>query len=321
MDIRDLRYFIACAELGQLHRAAERVGRSQPALSKSLARLESELGARLFHREGRGIRLTSVGETLLIHARRLSHGMQEAQRDVAQSARGEIGHVRIGSSPTMAEWLLPGLFARILDDAPELTFSVTIGLGEALRRGLREGSLDLAAAPVTGSDIPEFAVDIICDDTVVVAGRRGHPLSGRSIAPADLAAFKWMLPGEPLASTAWLRQAFQSRNLPQPVVQVEVGTKILLRGVVGRTDLLTFLSVRDLCEVSERDVDALKPIDCRELRLERQFGLLCPAGGYLSSGAARFAALLRSDAAALLQPLSNPITKTYRSRKRRSLPQ
>lgn len=318
MDIRDLRYFIACAELGQLHRAADRVGRSQPALSKSLARLESELGAKLFHRDGRGIRLTSVGETLLAHARRLSHGMQEARREVEQSAKGEIGHVRLGSSPTMAEWLLPGLFARILSDAPELTFSVTIGLGEALRRGLREGSLDLAVAPMAGGDGPEFITDGLCEDMVVVVGRRGHPLSGRRVTPADLAAAKWMLPGEPLASTAWLRRTFQSHNLPPPTVQVEVGAKMLLRGVVGRTDLLTFLSRRDL---NDRDGAPLVEIRCRELVLERQFGLLSPAGGYLSSAAARLAALLQLEAAAMLSPSDPAITSAYRSRKKRNLPE
>jgi DNA-binding transcriptional LysR family regulator len=319
VDIRDLRYFIACAELGQLHRAADRVGRSQPALSKSLARLESELGAKLFHREGRGIRLTSVGETLLAHARRLSHGMQEARRDVAQSARGEIGHVRLGSSPTMAEWLLPGLFARILADAPELTFSVTIGLGDTLRRGLRDGSLDLAVAPVTGGDAPEFTVDRLCEDTVVVAGRQGHKLAGRPVAPAGLVGTKWMLPAEPLASTAWLRRAFQSHNLPPPAVQVEVGAKMLLRGVVGRTNLLTFLSLRDL---GDRDGDALVQIQCPELVLQRQFGLLSPAnGGYLPSAAVRLAALLRSEATVMLRHPGQAITNAHRLGKRRNLPE
>ncbi len=317
MDVRDLRYFIAAAELGQLHRAADRVGRSQPALSKAVARLERDVGAPLFHRSGRGLRLTSVGETLLVHARRLSLGLHEALRDAAQTARGETGHVRLGSSPTMADWLLPGLFARILADAPDLTFAVTVGLGDALRKGLRDGSLDLAVAPLTGGDAPEFAVEPVADDVLVVAARPEHPLARRRLIQIEaLARAKWMLPAETLASTLWLRRAFAQAGLPEPAVQVEVSAKALLRRVLGQTDLLTFLSRRDL---GSDPGTALVEIGCPNLVMHRQFGLLRERSGFLPSAAARFAAVLRDEAARLSRPAS-AITFGDRSGKRRNLP-
>ncbi|WP_158747786.1 LysR family transcriptional regulator [Acidisphaera sp. L21] len=315
MDVRDLRYFTACAELGQLRLAADRVGRSQPALSKSIARLEAELGVKLFHREGRGVRLTAVGETLLTHAYRLSNGVAEALGEVAQTARGETGHIRLGSSPTMAEWLLPDLFARLLVAAPELTFAVTIGLGDALRKGLRDGALDLAVAPLTGADKAEFAAWPIVEDILVVAGRIGHPLSGRRITPEALTAAKWMLPAAGLASTAWLRRALVSRNLPEPALQVEVSAKTLLRGVVARTDLLTFLSRRDL----HGDGALLVELDCPDLRLSRQFGLLRRPGGYMSPAAGRMAALLLEQVGAPPRHGQAAITSSHRSRKRSDL--
>ena len=312
MDIRDLRYFIAAAELGQLHRAADRIGRSQPALSKSIAKLEAELGARLFHRSGRGITLTSVGATLLQHARRLSQGMQEALRDTAQTARGETGHVRLGCSPTMADWVLPGVIATLVADAPELTVSVTIGLGETLRKGLRDGLLDLALAPITVGDQPEFAVEPVSHDTLVVAARPGHPLAARRrLTPTDLHGQKWMMPGEALASTVWLRQTLVARGLPEPQVQVEVNAKTMLRRALARTDLLTFLSRRDL----EGDPQGrLCELQCPDLVMHRQFGLLRDASGYLPAAAARLAALVPRAAT------DSGITKGDRTRTRRNLP-
>lgn len=295
MDVRDLRYFIAAAELGQLHRAADRVGRSQPALSKSIARLEHEIGAKLFHRGARGIKLTSVGETLLSHARRLSQGLHEAMQEVAHTARGETGHVRLGSSPTMADWLLPEMFHRLLTEAPDLTFSVTIGLGDVLRKGLRDGTLDFAVAPVAATDVPEFAVDILLDDVLAVAVRPDHPLARiRALTPTQLVASRWMLPAEELASSLWLRRMFAAQGLPEPTVQVEVNAKTMLRRVLARTDLLTFLSRRDL----EGDGTApLVEVDCPDLVMRRQFGLLRDASGYLPSAALRVAAMLRAQAA------------------------
>jgi len=317
VDVRDLRYFIAAAELGQLHRAADRVGRSQPALSKSIARLERDVGARLFHRAGRGIRLTSAGETLLAHARRLSQGLQEALRDAAETARGETGHVRLGSSPTMADWLLPDVFRRMLGEAPRLTFSVSIGLGDALRKGLRDGTLDLVVAPIAPADAPEFAVENLLDDVLVVAARPAHPLARRrKVALAQLSDFRWMLPPEALASTLWLRGVFASHALPEPAVQVEVSAKTLLRRVLARTDLLTFLSRRDL---GGDPTAALVEIDCPDLVMSRQFGMLSDASGYLPAAAARFATVLRAEARKTLKSARAPIASGNRLRKRRNL--
>jgi DNA-binding transcriptional LysR family regulator len=100
MDAGDLRYFIAAAETGHLQQAAERVGRSQPALSKCIRRLEAEIGARLFEPSWRSLKLTEVGQVLLIRARGLVQDMQDTGREVGDMARGEAGYVRLGSGPT-----------------------------------------------------------------------------------------------------------------------------------------------------------------------------------------------------------------------------
>jgi DNA-binding transcriptional LysR family regulator len=296
MDARDLRYFIAAAETGHLHRAAERVGRSQPALSKCIRRLETEIGARLFEPLGRGLKLTQVGHALLLRARGIVLEMQDTLREITDVARGEAGHVRLGSGPTTAEWLLPELFRRLLIEAPGLTFQVATGLGDVLRQGLREGRLDLAITPLVDGDAGEFDAFPLAEDVVVVAARIGHPLDRPGLEVADLAAFSWLLPAASLASTAWLLRTLQSSGVPGPRIQIEADTVIMLRRIVSQTDLLTFLSRRDLAHGVGM---ALRELDLPGIRLQRCVGSLLVRNRYSSPAVNRVTATLRDCAYSL----------------------
>lgn len=290
MDTRDLRYFIAAAESGHLHQAAERIGRSQPALSKCIRRLETEIGARLFEPSGRGIRLTSVGYALLPRARRLVQGMHDTVREITDMAQGVAGHVRLGSGPTTAEWLLPGLFRRLLPEAPDLTLEVKTGLGDVLRQALREGRLDLAITPTAPDDALEFESLAIANDTMVVAVRRGHPLDRPCVQPADLVPYAWLLPSGALASTRWLMQRSQLLGAAKPRIQVEADTVIMLRRVVSQTDLLTFLSRRDL---AHGEGLALRELALADFTLHRAIGALSMRGRHASPAMVRVVDLLR----------------------------
>jgi DNA-binding transcriptional LysR family regulator len=200
--------------------------------------------------------------------------------------------VRLGSGPTTAEWLLPGLLHRLLSESPGLTLEVKTGLGDVLRQGMREGRLDLAITPLAADDGAEFDSVAITDDTMVVAVRGGHPLDRSGVRPADLAAFGWLLPAASLASTHWLLQRLQALGVAKPRIQVEADTVIMLRRAVSRTGLLTFLSRRDL---AHGDGITLRALDMPELMLHRQFGTLSLRGRYPSPAVARIAALLKEE--------------------------
>ena len=293
MDTRDLRYFIAAAEAGNLHQAAERIGRSQHALSKCIRRLEAEIGARLFEPEGRGIKLTQMGHVLLLRASALVDGLRDTVREITDMARGEAGHIRLGSGPTTAEWLLPRLLQRLLTTSPGLTFQVTTGLGDVLRQALRDGRLDLALTPLTDNDHAEFESFAIAEDRMVVAVRIGHPLDRMGLQPTDLAPFGWLLPAATLPSTTWLLRTLQSAGVPGPRIQVEADTVMMLRRVVGTTDLLTFLSQRDL---AHGDGLTLRQLCVPDLTLHRHIGALSMRNRYAPPAISRVLAMLRDDA-------------------------
>jgi DNA-binding transcriptional LysR family regulator len=147
MDLRDLAYFEVIADLGHMGRAADKLGRTQPALTKCIQRLEEAVGADLFERTGRGITLTRVGEVLLLRARRMRAAMEECLREVSDFAVGSAGHVRIGCGATMGEYLLPQVCRALIDDSPGVTIEVHIAMSGVLRTALRDGTLDFAIGP------------------------------------------------------------------------------------------------------------------------------------------------------------------------------
>ena len=83
MELRTVDYFLAAAEQGSLRGAAQRLGVTQPALTKAIRRLEDEAGVVLFDRKARGVSLTVYGEAMLRHARNLRASLRDAQEEIA----------------------------------------------------------------------------------------------------------------------------------------------------------------------------------------------------------------------------------------------
>ena len=197
MDLRDLSFFEVIADLGHLGRAAERLGRTQPAPTKCIQRLEASVGAELFARSGRGLVLTQVGEILLARARTMRTAMDEAIREVSEFAAGTAGHVRIGTGATMAEYLLPQVCRLLIAVAPGVTVDLRIGMSGVLRTSLRGGDLDVVIGPVLTRDFEEFTPETFGADEVVAMAEKGHPLCGRRLEIEELATGNGCCPPGP----------------------------------------------------------------------------------------------------------------------------
>lgn len=296
LHLRDLRFFETVADLGHLGRAAQQVGRSQPALSKCIQRLEDLVGSPLFERAGRGIRLTPVGEVLLARCRLLRTASDEVVREVRDFAQGSAGHVTVGSGPIAAEHLVPALCRAVLADAPRVKVDVVVGPSFELRSQLREGRLDLLVGLAVDSD-PELVSHALVEDVVVVAASRGHPVfRRRALDLPTLLEYGWALPSAHIPSRQWLDLAFSARGLPPPDVKLESGSIALLPRMVERTELLTFVSRHTLA--LERGV-ALRELRLEATTLRRNLGVTHRRAGYLSPAAQRVLKLLRQRGKAL----------------------
>src|SRR6266853_2073871 len=107
MELHQLRYFCAVAETGSFSRAAEQSHVSQPSLSQQILKLEDELGARLFDRLGRSVRLTELGKTFLPRAHAVLRELEAAKGDVVEGKEFIGGPIAVGVLPTVAPYLLP----------------------------------------------------------------------------------------------------------------------------------------------------------------------------------------------------------------------
>lgn len=290
MDLRDLTYFQTIAELGHLGRAAEKLNRSQPALSKSVQRLEESLGTRLFQRDGRGIKLTDVGALLLVRGKQLQLDIAQTEREVRDFASGLVGNIRLGCAASMAEHLLPQLASALLERAPELTLKLTIGQDDVLKESLMAGRLDAIICTLIVDDSRYRSYPILQDEAVVVASA-DHPVFDSPIALKDLCQYRWVLGGPTVTARRWIDNVFVQRQLPPPQVQIETNSISLLPRLIAQTRLLSF-AARETLEHG-LGTSWLREVPLAETTMSRTVAVAVRAEGYLPPAVGAMVELLR----------------------------
>src|SRR6185436_19518971 len=115
IGLRDIEYFAVVAEHRHVGRAAEALGLSQPALSRSLTRLERSLETKLFTRTPKGVELTVVGTAFLSHAQRLRLSLDENEHEVHDPTKGRAAQLRVGANSHPVEHVLPATIETLLD--------------------------------------------------------------------------------------------------------------------------------------------------------------------------------------------------------------
>jgi DNA-binding transcriptional LysR family regulator len=295
VDFRDLKYFEVIATEGNLARAAERLHRTQPALTKCIDRLEEDLGAKLFEKDGRGMRLTAAGEVLVRRTRQMAIMVEETAREMQDYAGGLQGKVRIGCLPTLAEHMMPRVFEQLLLEAPAISVNLTVAMNDNLLASLRDGELDLAVGPVLDND-PDIMCEQIAEDTMVVMASENHPIFDAPCTLAGLLDYKWMLPARTVASRQWLDQTFERHGLPRPQVQIEPNVLNAILPILEKTSLLGFVTRFNLVSRRARVREVMVP----ETQMKRRLGLSYRKSGYLSPAAVRIADILRAHGKELL---------------------
>ncbi len=176
-----MRYVIAVAETNSFTRAAERCLVVQSALSHQIARLERELGARLFERTSRRVRLTAAGEAFLPSARQCLDAAERAGAEVS-AAVGEIrGRLTVGVIPTVAAVDVPAALQTFHRRYPHVRIGLRVGGSEYLVEQVKDSAIEVAFLGLSVSDRPEGVgtCELGRDDLVAVVAP-GHPLADAS---------------------------------------------------------------------------------------------------------------------------------------------
>jgi len=193
MEIHQLRYFCAVAETSSFSRAAVQTHVSQPSLSQQILKLEDELGARLFDRLGRTVRLTELGKTFLPRARAVLRELEAAKGDVNERKDSIGGSICIGVIPTIAPYLLPPHLTFFTRQFPQARLAVVEEITPVLLERLRASSVDIAilALPIRGNEFETFP---LFTERLFAALPKGHKLARHSsLSLKDLRAEPFLL--------------------------------------------------------------------------------------------------------------------------------
>jgi len=186
MEFHQLRYVCAIADTGNFSRAAERCQIAQPSLSQQVLKLEGDLGAKLFDRLGRSVRLTEVGRAFIPHARAILEQMDAARASVSHKNADFRGSVAVGVIPTVTPYLIPSYTAAFAKKYPDAKLRIVEETTSILVEGLRNLSIDVAvlALPLRHKDLELFPIRT---EPLFVVMRRDHPrASADSLALKDL---------------------------------------------------------------------------------------------------------------------------------------
>lgn len=177
MEFHQLRYVCAVAETSSFSRAAERCEIAQPSLSQQVLKLEEDLGARLFDRLGRSVRLTEAGRAFVPYARSILEQMEAARSSVADKKADLRGSVVVGVIPTIAPYLMPRYTAAFAKKYPDAKLRILEKTTPLLVEGLRDLSIDLAilALPLRHKDLECFP---LCTEPLFAVLPKEHPRAG-----------------------------------------------------------------------------------------------------------------------------------------------
>jgi DNA-binding transcriptional LysR family regulator len=194
LELRHLRYFCALADAGTFAKAAQHLHISQSAISEQIADLEREIGGALLDRSQRRTRLTPQGLLFLDEARKILLASDRAVDMTRRSIKGEMGTLSIGFFP----WGTRGFFARIIREHRKLYPEVRLSLYEMLAwmqlDALMAGKIDIGfTRPLEPPFNQTLRDELLFHEPVVVALPRDHPLAGRSVDVAALAAEPFLM--------------------------------------------------------------------------------------------------------------------------------
>jgi LysR family hydrogen peroxide-inducible transcriptional activator len=295
MEIQQLKYFVAVAELGNFTRAAERCSVSQPALSQQIINLEKEFGHKLFHRLGRKAVLTEAGQTLKERARRILSEVEDAAKELGDSPSLER-HITVGAIATLAPYLLPSLIVRCRTRFPNLQINVQENFKTDLVHAVMDGELDLAlvALPI---DEPQLYVENLLEEPLLLVVGKNHALAKRAqVTASDLAQETFALMGNSSSLFAQVNSFFGSQNF-EPKIGFRCSQVATVKALVA---IGAAVSILPRVARAPEDEETLVYHTLADAKPVRTIAVIRHLQRYQSRGSEQFLTLLRERAGELM---------------------
>lgn len=295
MELSQLEFFVTVIEAGGFSKAAERVFRTQPAISIAIRRLEEEIGAPLFERSQKAPVLTAAGEVFYDYARRIL-----ALRDQALGVLGELrslqrGRVRIGANESTSLYFLPHLILEYRSQYPNVLVEIFRHASDRLPREVLDRNVDFAlmAYKPTDRDLESFP---ILKDRLVLIVHPEHALAGReSVKIEELGHESFLAHNVKTGSRHQVTETFAQHHTPLNIT-LELATIETIKRFVQLKIGVAF--VPRMCIEEELERGTLKSVPVEELLYERTLWATHRRGTGMSDAAAAFLKILAQEAKA-----------------------
>ncbi len=262
MKLHHLHEIVAIDERGSIRAAARHLNVAQPALTRSLAELERELGAPLFERHARGVVATPIGQAVVRRAAAILHDVRRTREEVAQMRGATTGTVAVGLSVAAHIALLPPTLRPFRTRHPEVRLHIVEGVYPTLEPHFRDGALDFSIGPDPGSGLlAGLSREVLTEGRRVILCRQGHPLAAAG-SLADLAGADWMTTSITSDAADEMGRLFEEHGLPPPRLAVRAQSALTLMTCLASSDLLAMVPRGWTGFALTRD--ALTAIDVRE---------------------------------------------------------
>ncbi|AMH44008.1 MAG: LysR family transcriptional regulator [Pseudomonadota bacterium] len=245
LKTRQLLLLAAMEEEGNVRRAAEILGMTQPAASRLLKELEDVLEVRLFDRTPHGMHPTLYGEVMIRHARMVLSNLSQAHDEIAALRAGLVGQVQIGAIAAAAATMVPLAIARVKASYPQLQIWLQVETSDVMLPLVAQGHLDIMVGRVLerqGQFKDAVRYEPIAEEPLCVVVRPGHPLASASgLTMADIVGEGWVLhpPGSVLRHR--FDMVFSQIGLAAPDNVVNTNNIVAISGILLQSDMLAVM--------------------------------------------------------------------------------
>jgi len=284
IELRHLRYFLAAAETLHFTKAAAQLHVTQPTLSHQIRQLEGQLNLPLFDRIGRRIKLTSAGELLLPHSRRVFRELEEAQSALGELHGLKRGQLKVGIMQTVNACVIPEIVSRFSAAHPGVRVTCNEMAVDEVEAGLESGKLDLGISFLPATRAALEGERLFTEDLVLVV-RADHSFTRRrSVKVSELAMVPLVLLSPRYCTRQLIDRSFAEVQV-RPEVRVEMSSIESILSTIRESGLPSILPSLALCQ---RD-HGLVAVPITEPKLNRSVGLLWLRGAQRRAAAQVFA--------------------------------
>jgi DNA-binding transcriptional LysR family regulator len=284
MELYSLQVFLAVATEKSFSRAAERLLRTQPAVSLALQRLEQELQEKLIDRSGKGLLLTDAGRTVLEYARRFESLRQEMENSLAELRDNSAGRLTIGANESTSLYLLRHI-ERYRELYPKAKVQVRRSLSSRIPNELLDGNLELGVIIYDPGD-ERLKSKVIYTDALAFVVSPKHRLANRkTVSISELGSETFVAHNVISPYREVVLREFRAHKVPLRM-DVEMPTIETIRKMVQNNMGVAF--VPRMCVEQEIEQGTLAEVRIKEMHVERKIRLVYPTRRGLSHAARAF---------------------------------